>query len=128
MNSTVVLGGDLENIILDGTAELLNAQDGSTGAVTAIREGALPECIIIDGDANLITPIDGQNSVIEMIREGVIPYEGDYQADPLFTAQELPTMDRFMSRNFTVNAIYKTEVTNPQGGLTVYIGGEFINV
>lgn len=43
MNSTVVLGGDLENIILDGTAELLNVQDGSPGVVTAIREGAFPE-------------------------------------------------------------------------------------
>lgn len=54
------------------------------------------------------------------------PYTGEYTIDPLFTAVVLPTNQKRMTGDVTVNAIYLAETSNPAGGNTVYIGGEFI--
>ncbi len=54
------------------------------------------------------------------------PYTGEYSVDPLFTAVTLETQNKRMLNDVTVNAIYKAETSNPAGGKTVYIGGEFI--
>ena len=60
------------------------------------------------------------------IREREIePYDGDYTVDPLFTAQTLQTNGLRMTDDVTINPIYVADTSNPAGGTTVYIGGEF---
>lgn len=53
-------------------------------------------------------------------------YEGEYTVDPMFHEQTLETSGKTLLQNVIVNAIYLGETANPQGGNTVYIGGEFI--
>lgn len=55
------------------------------------------------------------------------PYEGSYEVDPLFTAQTLATNGLRMTDDVTINTIYVADTSNPAGGTTVYIGGEFNN-
>ncbi len=52
-------------------------------------------------------------------------YRGDYEISPSFDPQTLPTENRYLSRDITVDAIEISRVTNPAGGRTVYIGGIF---
>lgn len=54
-------------------------------------------------------------------------YDGAYSVDPLFTQQVLATENKYMTNDVTVNAINVSYVSNPQGGETAYIGGEFIH-
>ena len=49
-------------------------------------------------------------------------YTGSYEIDPLKTAQVLPTKDKLMVDDLTVQGIYYYEVTNDTGGSTVTIG------
>lgn len=49
-------------------------------------------------------------------------YTGSYEVDPLKTAQVLPTKDKLMVDDLTVQGIYYYEVTNDTGGSTVTIG------
>ena len=49
-------------------------------------------------------------------------YMGSYEIDPLKAAQVLPTKDKLMVDDLTVQGIYYYEVTNEQGGSTVTIG------
>ena len=53
----------------------------------------------------------------------ISPYEGDYEAIPRVTAQSLPTRDRWLSRDVTVQAIPYHEVENTERGMTAIIGG-----
>ena len=50
-------------------------------------------------------------------------YEGDYVVKPKFEEQTLPTRQKVMGDDVTVNAIEVSRVTNQRGGKTVYIGG-----
>lgn len=52
-------------------------------------------------------------------------YSGAYSVDPNFEGQTLPTKDRLMEENVTVEPIYTSQVENFAGGYTFYIGGEF---
>lgn len=54
-------------------------------------------------------------------------YAGPYAVDPLFTGQTLQTNGKRMTDDLTVEPIYVSDTQNPAGGITVYIGGEFIN-
>lgn len=54
---------------------------------------------------------------------GVIPYSGSYEAIPRVTVQALPTQDRWLDRNITVQAIPYHEVENAERGTTAIIGG-----
>lgn len=51
------------------------------------------------------------------------PYEGEYLVNPDFTGTILPTKDRVLDNDVTVNPIEVSRVSNPSGGTTVYIGG-----
>lgn len=51
------------------------------------------------------------------------PYEGEYLVKPDFIGMTLPTKDRVLNKNVTVNPIEVARVSNPSGGTTVYIGG-----
>lgn len=51
------------------------------------------------------------------------PYEGDYEVVPIYEDIDLETKEKYMEENVKVNAIPVHEVSNPQGGVTVTIGG-----
>ena len=53
-------------------------------------------------------------------------FDGQYVVDPLFTEQTLETKDKKMLDDVTINPIYVADTSNLSGGITVYIGGEFI--
>lgn len=50
-------------------------------------------------------------------------YPGPYTVDPDFVGVTLPTREKNMREDITVNAIEVQRVSNPTGGKTVYIGG-----
>ncbi len=50
-------------------------------------------------------------------------YEGEYEVKPMFEAQTLPTKEKILTEDITVNAIEVARVSNQNGGKTVYIGG-----
>lgn len=52
-------------------------------------------------------------------------YEGEYVVDPDFEQNILPTRNKTLIRDITVNAIEVSRVSNHSGGMTVYIGGIF---
>ena len=51
-------------------------------------------------------------------------YKGPYTVIPRKVDQVLPTSDKFMANDIEVNAINYSEVSNPEGGITVNIGYE----
>ncbi len=54
---------------------------------------------------------------------GVMPYTGSYEAIPKVTTQSLPTQDRWLDRDVTIQAIPYHEVENIERGTTAIIGG-----
>lgn len=48
-------------------------------------------------------------------------YDGAYSATPKVTAQTLETRNKSMRNDVTVEAVPYSEVSNPQGGVTVNI-------
>lgn len=56
---------------------------------------------------------------------GTLPwYTGDYEVTPRKVEQVLPTDNKGMRDDVTIHAIYRAEVINPSGGITVTIGNE----
>lgn len=51
------------------------------------------------------------------------PYEGPYFVRPTFSIQTLETKNKKMKDDLEINAIQVNRVSNPFGGITVYIGG-----
>lgn len=51
-------------------------------------------------------------------------YNGSYEVTPKVTSQTLPTRDKFMIDDMTVEAIPYFETSNNSGGTTVYIAKE----
>lgn len=52
---------------------------------------------------------------------GGVPYEGPYEVTPNVDGQVLPTANKTMTSDITINKIPYAEVSNPGGGLTVTI-------
>lgn len=50
-------------------------------------------------------------------------YTGDYTVSPIFAERVLPTRDKHMVSDLTIECIPYSEVTNTSGGLTINIGG-----
>jgi len=50
-------------------------------------------------------------------------YEGTYIVVPNFNEQKLETKEKTMRDDVTVNPIQVERTSNPQGGQTIYIGG-----
>lgn len=66
-------------------------------------------------------PITG---TIQVAKTKKLPeYEGPYEVVPVFNEQILETKQKSMADDVTVLAIPIYEVSNPQGGTTVTIGG-----
>lgn len=60
----------------------------------------------------------------EIVPIGDLPaYTGEYEVEPKFTKQKLPTKNKKMRDDVTVEAIEVQRVSNTSGGRTVYIGG-----
>ena len=55
---------------------------------------------------------------------GYVNYNGSYEATPKVEKQTLPTKDKYMTDNVTIQAIPCFDVSNEAGGSTVYIGSE----
>ena len=49
-------------------------------------------------------------------------FDGDYVYYPTFIEQTALTRNKILEDNITFKAIEVSEVTNPSGGITVYIG------
>lgn len=56
-------------------------------------------------------------------QEGYERYSGLYSITPSFMDQEFNTSEKVMSRNLTVERIPYSETSNPDGGITINIGG-----
>lgn len=54
------------------------------------------------------------------------PYEGSYEANPQFDGYVLPTKGLRMTDDLVINPIYVGDTSNESGGITIYIGGEFL--
>lgn len=75
-------------------------------------------CLSVRTDKYLLS-----TSVAETISVGGDPYTGDYVVDPSFVKSTLPTKDKLLLEDVTVNPIEVARVSNPSGGKTIYIGG-----
>lgn len=51
-------------------------------------------------------------------------FKGDYEVVPKIESQSLETKDKLMSKDVLIKSIPYYEVSNPQGGNTVYIGSD----
>ena len=51
-------------------------------------------------------------------------YTGEYEVTPKVEAQTMPTKDKVLIEDMTVNAIPYFDVSNSSGGSTVFIGNE----
>ena len=82
----------------------------------------------LSGVGKLSGSISGTSDVISgTISDDLLAahkYTGEYTVVPRKVEQVLPTSDKFMAHDVTINAINYSEVSNPQGGLTVNIGYE----
>lgn len=75
-------------------------------------------CLSVRTDEYLLS-----TSVVETVSVGGDPYTGDYVVDPSFVKSTLPTKDKLLLEDVTVNPIEVARVSNPSGGKTIYIGG-----
>lgn len=72
-------------------------------------------------------PVTVQVDAVTRTSAGVVPvYDGPYEAIPKVEAQTLPTAKKLMTDDVTVHGVPFYEVSNDQGGNTVYIAKELI--
>ena len=64
-------------------------------------------------------------TILPVREQKLPPYEGAYEASPTFDGQVLATRGLRMLDDVTIDPIYVADTTNPAGGITVFIGGEF---
>ena len=58
------------------------------------------------------------------IPSGYRYFNGDYEVVPKVENQSLETKDKLMAKDVLIKSIPYYEVSNPQGGNTVYIGSD----
>ena len=72
-------------------------------------------------------PVTVQVDAVTRTSANDIPvYDGPYEATPKVEAQTLPTAKKLMTDDVTVHGVPFYEVSNDQGGNTVYIAKELI--
>lgn len=76
--------------------------------------------------ATLIGKITSAGTLVGKITMpvGYVNYAGSYETTPKVEKQTLPTKDKYMTDNVTIQAIPCFDVSNEAGGSTVYIGSE----
>lgn len=84
--------------------------DGITTGTGSIS-GSLSPPASMSGELSIPTYID-----VDM-------YEGEYEVSPDFDGVTLPTTNKTLSHDITINPIQVESVSNLEGGRTVYIGG-----
>lgn len=86
---------------------------------------SITQTVSVVGTISSQGSLTGTVSKPEIVGEGGGEvYEGEYTVTPDFSTQVLPTAHKRMMDDVTVHAIPYYEVTNPEGGTTVYIGME----
>lgn len=68
--------------------------------------------------------VDFENFQIVFDHSGVEYYKGDYTVTPKTEKQELATRQKFLTENVKIKEIPFFEVSNLEGGQTVFIGKE----
>ena len=67
--------------------------------------------------------LNGEIGLPEFVDVEVDYYDGIYVVKPTFQNNVLPTANKLLEDDVTVEAIEVARTSNPQGGKTVYIGG-----
>ena len=89
-----------------------------------VLDGELSLNLNIDGELSLDLHMDGEAGKVIKVTEHDLPvYTGATVIDPDFVGTTLPTANKVLVSNVTVNPIQVESVSNPAGGRTVYIGG-----
>ena len=90
----------------------------------------MSQCRIIEFDIQVNNELDislsGQDNTLDMTIEhgsgGKLPvYDGEYEVIPKVDAQLLETKNKSMTNDVQIQAIPYSEVSNPEGGVTVNI-------
>lgn len=88
------------------------------------------DCVISDHNSvsgeicNMKSIIGSACVPIRMLNIGVADYEGDYEVVPKVVSQVLNTENKRMNEDVTVKSVPYYEVSNVEGGTTVYIASE----
>lgn len=82
----------------------------------------------IGGKGTISGRIGERNDIGGYIRQATIKplpyYEGTYEVEPVWEDITLETKQKSMNDNVKVTEIPYLEAENPQGGITVVIGGQ----
>lgn len=91
----------------------------------SLQEGTLVGKIS-SGNAILLGKIQSPMTLIGkvVISSGHEYFNGDYEVIPKIKSQSLETKDKLMSKDVLIKSIPYYEVSNLQGGNTVYIGSD----
>lgn len=100
----------------------LSSEGGLQGSLSAERTlNGILSCIeSLRGSLSSVGELTGSLTLADC---GFTYYMGDYVVDPDFTGVVLPTADKMMLQDVEVKPIRVERVSNPAGGITVYIGG-----
>lgn len=97
--------------------------DGALTTVSTIAHitGELSAVGAITGELSAVSAITGELTVPTYF--DIDEYAGEYEVNPDFDGVILPTMNKTLTQNISVNPIQVESVSNLSGGRTVYIGG-----
>lgn len=94
--------------------------DGSFDLTRFETEGSF-DLTRFESDDSTLFPVHLEN--FQIVEKGTLPpYEGEYIAHPTFNDQIFETKNKRMRDDFEVTPIRVSRVSNPFGGITVYIG------
>ena len=93
------------------------------GNAVAIDGAEVGQDIRIDGGELGLSNMAGGDLGVYYQAGGHPPFEGPYEYTPVFEDIIVPAQDKWMLHDVTFRAIPVLEVSNPQGGITVTIGG-----
>lgn len=115
INSHLVLSGVIAGV---SNSEDL-AMNGVLESDSGVLIGKLYSCGTISGTINSHLVLSG----IVAMTPNLEDYVGNYTIIPDFTQQVMPTNDKHMTDDVTIESIPYSEVANQSGGLTINIGG-----
>lgn len=93
--------------------------NGILEANSGVLVGKLYSCGTVRGQINSHLVLSGVVAMASSSED----YVGDYTIIPDFTQQVMPTNDKHMTDDVTIESIPYSEVANQSGGLTINIGG-----
>lgn len=94
--------------------------DGGLARIGTLK-GKLSGVDTLKGRLTGVSSLKGKLTLGQV--QTVEQYAGPYIIDPTFERQLLNTNNKLLTDDVTVNEICVSRVTNPSGGITVYIGG-----